>query len=70
MGQGTIPEVRDRWGILPEVRDGSGDPRGGLGRVRGPYLKSGMVRVFLPKVRGGSGWEALQMFRAGSRDPP
>ena len=30
----TIGEVWDRSGTLKEVRDGSGDPKGGPGRVR------------------------------------
>ena len=33
-----------RWsGILGEVRDGSGEPRGGSGRVRGPSVGPGWV---------------------------
>ena len=33
-GQGIFGEVRDSRGTLEDVRDGSRDPRGGLGRVR------------------------------------
>ena len=35
MGWGTHREVRDESGALGEIWDGSGDPRGGLGRVGG-----------------------------------
>ena len=53
------------WGTLGEVRDGSGDPRGGpdesrdpwggLVRVGGLFRKSGMGRWTLGKVRDGLG---------------
>ena len=36
MGWESLVEFRDRWGTLGEVRDGSEDTRGGLGRVGGP----------------------------------
>ena len=48
MGRETLPEVRDR----------SGAPPGGSGRVGGRFLRSQMGR------------QALQKFRDGSRDPP
>ena len=44
-------------GTLSEVLDGSGDPRGGPGRVGGP---SG---------RSVSGWGILEVVREGSEDP-
>ena len=39
------------WGTLQEVRDGSGDPLKGPGRVEGPFRKSGTGRETHPKVR-------------------
>ena len=35
---------------LAEVRDGSGEPRGGPGRVRGPSQLSGMGRGTIGEV--------------------
>ena len=45
------------WGTLKEVRDRSGDPTGGPGRVGGP---SGMFEM---------GWEALIVVRDELGDP-
>ena len=71
-------------GTLREVQDGSGDPRGGLGRVWGPSGKSRTCRETLGVVRNGSetsgtdrgthgefrdGWGTLGEFRDGSGDP-
>ena len=42
-------------GTLPEVQDWSGDTTGGLGRVGGPYLRSGTGRRNLPEVQDMSG---------------
>ena len=39
---------------LQEVRDGSGNPPMGLGRVRGPSKRFGMGQETLPEVRDGS----------------
>ena len=44
MGRGTHREVRDGTGILPVVRDGSGDSPGVLARVGGHSQKSGISR--------------------------
>ena len=43
------------WGTLPKVRDGSGDPRGGLERVKGPSSMSGTGRGTGLEVREGLG---------------
>ena len=51
----TLGEVRDRTGTFLEVQDGSGEPRGGPGRVEGPWRKSGMGQGTLPEVRDGLG---------------
>ena len=40
-------------GTLGEVRDGSGDPQGGLGWVGGPSVGSGTGRETLGEVRDG-----------------
>ena len=42
------------WEALPEVGDGSGDPPGGLGRVRKPSRRSGTGREAFLEVRDGS----------------
>ena len=42
------------WGTLREVRDRLGDPRGGMGRVKGLSGRSGTGRGTLGKVRDGS----------------
>ena len=63
------------WKALPEIRDRTGDPPGGLGRVGRPSQKSGSLfqkfgidREALPEVR--AGWEALPEVRDGSKGPP
>ena len=43
------------WGTAGEVRDGSGDPRGGPGRVEGPSGRSGTGRRTHGEVLHGSG---------------
>ena len=40
-------------GTLGDVRDGSEDPRGGLGRFVGPSWRFGTVRETLGEVRDG-----------------
>ena len=51
---------------FPEVRDGSGDPRGGPERVKGPSGRFVMGRGTLGEFRDGSG--TLGEVRNGSRD--
>ena len=51
---GTLGEVRDGLGTLPEVQNGSRDPRGGLGWVGGPTGRSGTRRGTLGEVQDGS----------------
>ena len=51
-------------GTLREVRDGSGDARGGTGRVGGLSEKSGTGCGTL-----GEDWETLREVRDGSGDP-
>ena len=65
MGRGTLWEVRKTLGevrghsqrsetglmTLPEVRDGSGDPQNGSGRVGRPSERSGTGRETLGEVR-------------------
>ena len=52
---GTFGEVWDGRGNYGEVRDGSGYPPGGLGRVGGPSRRSGTGRGTLGDVRDGRG---------------
>ena len=52
-GGETIGEDRDWSGSIEEVRDGSLNPRGGVGRVGGPLRRSGTVRRTLREVRDG-----------------
>ena len=54
-------------GTLKEVRDGSGDPRNGFGRVRGPSRRSLMGQGTQWEVWEESG--ALGEVRDGSSDP-
>ena len=42
-------------GTLRKIRDGSGDPRVGLGRVRGPLGRFGTGWGTLGEVRDGTG---------------
>ena len=63
-------------GNLPEVRDGSGDTRGGPGQVGGTSLTSGTGRGNLPEVldrghsgRSGMGRGTLGEFRDGLGEP-
>ena len=51
MGRGTLSKVRDGLSTLWEVQDGSGDPRGGAGRVEGPLGRSRTGRGTLVPVR-------------------
>ena len=70
MCRGTLSEVREGLGALQrlgtgrvtlkKVRDRSGDPRGGHGRVVGPFWRSGTIRGTLLKV-----WEGLRDTRVG-----
>ena len=55
------------WGTLGEVRDGSGDPRGGPGQIVGPSGRSRTGQRTLKEVRDGSG--TLAEVLDGSRDP-
>ena len=52
----TLGEVRDGSGTQGEVQAGSGDPRGGLGRVRGPSRRSETGRMTFEEIRDGS-WD-------------
>ena len=54
MSQETLGEVWDMSGTLKEVRDGSVDPQGGSGWVRGPSRRSSMGRETLRKVWDGT----------------
>ena len=54
------------WGNTGEVRDGSGDHRGGLGRVAGPSERSGQVGG--PSERSGMGRGTIGEVRDGSED--
>ena len=65
MVRGTLREVRDWLGrcrtgqeTFREVRDGSGDPRGGLGQVGGPLGRSSTIKE--PSGRSGTGQETLE----------
>ena len=51
----TLGEARDVYGTVGVVRDWSGDPRGGLGRVGEHSLRSGTGRRTFGEVREGSG---------------
>ena len=53
MGRGTLGEVRDVLGILPEVQDGSTNPRDGPGWGCGCSWWTGTGRGTLPEVRHG-----------------
>ena len=65
MGWRTLLEVREGSGSLGEIRDGSGDPPEGPGRVeytmgspgclRGPLGRSGTGPKILGEIRDGSG---------------
>ena len=49
-GRGILAEVQDRSGAFPEVRDGSEDPFGGLGWLRGPPKGPGRVGGPTPRL--------------------
>ena len=55
MGRGTLGKVQDGSGDHPRVRDESGDPQEGPGRVRGLSGRSEKCRGTLGEVRDGSG---------------
>ena len=64
----TLPEVQDRLGTLGVVRDGSGDPWGGLGRVGVPSRCLGCVKG--PSARSETGQGSLPEDRDGPGNPP
>ena len=53
--RGTLVEVRMGRGTFGKVRDGSGDPTGGTGRVGGHSGRSGTGRGTHPEVLDRSG---------------
>ena len=55
MGWRTLGEVRDRSETLGEVREGSGDPWGGPGRVERPSWRSGTGQGSLGEAGTGRG---------------
>ena len=54
-GSGVTLDVRDGLRTLGVVRDRSGDPWGGPGRVGGPSGRSWTGRGTLEEIRDGSG---------------
>ena len=66
-GWGTLGKIRDGSVSLKEVLDGSGDPRGGLGRVGGHSWRSGICRGTIGV--SGTGCGTLKDFQDGSEDP-
>ena len=64
MGQDILREARDGRDTRRVVRDGSGHPLGGLGRVGPPYESSGT-----PSGRSGTGRDTLREVRDGLGHP-
>ena len=53
-GRGTSGRSGTGWGALAKVRDGSGEPQRGLGRVEGIVVRFGTSQGTLGEVQAGS----------------